>query len=54
MVKKKEKNIEEHAVESSGQYEKLRDEMFQYRVEIQSFKHSMKTIWISISIGFAL
>ncbi len=54
MVKKKEKTPEEHAADSSNQYEKLRDELFQYRVEIQSFKHSMKTIWISITIGFAL
>lgn len=54
MVKKKEKNIEAHTEESSTQYEKLRDELFQYRVEIQSFKHSMRTIWISITVGFTL
>lgn len=54
MVKKKEKNIEARTEVSSTQYEKLRDELFQYRVEIQSFKHSMRTIWISITVGFTL
>lgn len=54
MARKIEKNPEVHTADAGSQYEKLRDELFQYRVEIQSFKHSMKTIWISITIGFAL
>lgn len=54
MVKKKEKILEDHTEVSSNQYEKLRDELFQYRVDIKSFQRSMRIVWVSITIGFAL
>ena len=56
MTKEKEKNkiIENDIAATNYQYEKLRDELFQYRVEIQSFKRSMRSLWISATVVFTL
>lgn len=40
--------------ELSSSCEKLRDELFQYRVEIQSYKRSMNTLWACVSVVVAL
>lgn len=54
-VKKTEKTSKkEVGYNNSDSYEKLRDELFQYRVEIQSFKRSMKTLWACASIVIAV
>lgn len=45
--------VNEPAVRESL-YEKLRDELFHYRVEIQSYKRSMSTLWACVSVVVAL
>lgn len=55
MIKKTGKNkIKSEIVENKESYEKLRDELFQYRVEIQSYKRSMRTLWACVSIVIAV
>lgn len=51
MTKKKHPNEEPRDNESC---EKLRDELFQYRVEIQSYKRSMNTLWACVSVVVAI
>ena len=51
MSKKKQPTEES---KDSEQYEKLRDELFQYRVEIQSYKRSMNTLWVCASVVLAI
>lgn len=45
MAKRIEIGPEQNHQDNNQACEKLRDELFQYRVEIQSFKRSMKTLW---------
>lgn len=40
--------------EHGSPYEKLRDELFNYRVDIQSYKRSMNTLWACVSIVVAI
>lgn len=54
MVKKKEKNIEENSCKSRNEYEKLREELFEYRVDIKSYKNSMNTLWICVTVVIAI
>ncbi len=35
-------------------YEKLRDELFQYRVDIQAYKRSMNMVWACVSVVVAI
>lgn len=50
-VKTKKEEAERSNVDS---YEKLRNELFDYRVEIQSFKHSIKMLCACVSVVLAL
>ena len=54
MTKKKRTIIEAEARDSFGLFDKLRDELFQYRVEIQTYKRTMTILWTSISIIVAI
>ena len=55
MPKKIEKTTQEGVeYKNSEVYERLRDELFQYRVEIQSYKRSMKILWTCVSVVIAV
>ena len=54
MVKKKEKIIEETNDKSNNEYEKLREELFEYSVDIKSYKNSMNTLWICVTVVIAI
>ena len=54
MAKKKKILLIADPKDSFGSYEKLRDELFQYRVEIQAYKRSMSILWSCVSIIVAL
>lgn len=54
MAKKKEIVSENTTKDTIERYEKLRDELFHYRVEIQAYKRSMGMLWTCVSIVVAL
>lgn len=55
MAKKTKKAIKENnQCERTTSYEKIKDELFQYRVEIQSYKRSMNMLWICVSIVLSI
>ena len=55
MAKKAEKQTESNKqTENLQSFEKLRDELFQYRVDIQSYKRSMNTLWACVPIIMAI
>lgn len=54
MAKKVEKTADNKIIENNESYEKLRDELFNYRVEIQSYKRSMSTLWACVPIIVAI
>ena len=55
MAKKVEKQTEfNKQAENPQSYEKIRDELFQYRVDIQSYKRSMNVLWACVPIIMAV
>ncbi len=55
MAKKGEKQTEiNKQTENPQSYEKLRDELFQYRVDIQSYRRSMNALWACVPVIMAI
>lgn len=55
MTKKGSKSKDEEELRNNNvSYEKLRDELFQYRVDIQTYKRSMNMVWACVSVVVAI
>lgn len=54
MKNKDRKSNEEENLRNNDSYEKLRDELFHYRVDIQAYKRSMNMLWACVSIIVAI
>ena len=48
------KKKEEQVLIQDSSFEKLRDELFNYRIEIQSYKRSMRMLIACVSVVVAL